>query len=85
MSTLTVTDIRPDNTLVNYTDKPGDISFNEVQLADFGSMVPANSAYTKDSDAIGAPIGQLAAATNGLYTYSIEFVWKGTEQEHPFI
>lgn len=47
-------DVKPDNVLVNYG--PGDIRFTDVQLADFGSTVPADSAYAKDSDLIGAPI-----------------------------
>lgn len=46
--------MKPDNVLVNYG--PGDIRFSDVQLADCGSTVPADSAYAKDSDLIGAPI-----------------------------
>ncbi|KAG5304690.1 hypothetical protein I7I50_04844 [Histoplasma capsulatum G186AR] len=48
------TDVKPDNVLVNYG--VGDIRFTDVQLADMGSTVPANSAYAKDGDMIGAPI-----------------------------
>ncbi|BDD57618.1 hypothetical protein MPDQ_002404 [Monascus purpureus] len=48
------TDIKPDNILVNYGH--GDVRFTDVQLADFGSTVPADSAYAKDGDLIGAPI-----------------------------
>lgn len=47
-------DVKPDNVLVNYG--VGDIRFTDVQLADMGSTVPANSAYAKDGDMIGAPI-----------------------------
>ncbi|PTU25587.1 hypothetical protein P175DRAFT_0430052 [Aspergillus ochraceoroseus IBT 24754] len=48
------TDIKPDNILVNYGQ--GDVRFTDVQLADCGSTVPADSAYAKDGDLIGAPI-----------------------------
>ncbi|RJE25078.1 serine threonine protein kinase [Aspergillus sclerotialis] len=34
----------------------GDIRFTDVQLADCGSTVPADSAYARDGDLIGAPI-----------------------------
>lgn len=47
-------DIKPDNVLVNYGQ--GDVRFTEVQLADCGSTVAADSAYAKNSDLIGAPI-----------------------------
>lgn len=47
-------DIKPDNILVNYGQ--GDIRFTDVQLADCGNTVPADSAYAKDGDLIGAPI-----------------------------
>jgi serine/threonine protein kinase len=47
-------DIKPDNILVNYGY--GDVWFIDVHLADFGSTVPVDSVYAKDSDLIGAPI-----------------------------
>ncbi|KAE8384375.1 kinase-like domain-containing protein [Aspergillus alliaceus] len=47
-------DVKPDNILINYG--PGDIRFKDVQLADCGSTVPADSAYALDGDLIGAPI-----------------------------
>ncbi|PGH11841.1 hypothetical protein AJ79_04638 [Helicocarpus griseus UAMH5409] len=46
--------VKPDNVLVNYGR--GDIRFTDVQLADMGSTVPADSAYAKDGDMIGAPV-----------------------------
>lgn len=51
---LYFTDIKPDNILVNYGQ--GDIRFTDVQFADCESTVPADSAYAKDGDLIGAPI-----------------------------
>ncbi|KAF7594888.1 hypothetical protein BBP40_007922 [Aspergillus hancockii] len=48
------TDIKPDNILVNYGS--GDMRFKDVQLADCGSTVPADSAYARDGDLIGAPV-----------------------------
>ncbi|GAB1197174.1 hypothetical protein APSETT444_006465 [Aspergillus pseudonomiae] len=49
-----IADIKPDNILVNYGR--GTTRFKSVQLADCGSTVPADSAYAKDGDLIGAPI-----------------------------
>ncbi|KAB8215584.1 hypothetical protein BDV33DRAFT_195103 [Aspergillus novoparasiticus] len=48
------TDVKPDNILVNYG--LGDVRFTDVHLADCGNTVPADSAYAKDGDLIGAPI-----------------------------
>ncbi|KAE8330980.1 kinase-like domain-containing protein [Aspergillus sergii] len=48
------TDVKPDNILVSYGQ--GDVRFTDVQLADCGNTVPADSAYAKDGDLIGAPI-----------------------------
>lgn len=49
-------DIKLDNILVNYRQGQGDIRFTDVQLADCGNTVPADSAYAKDGYMIGAPI-----------------------------
>ncbi|KAE8351909.1 putative serine/threonine protein kinase [Aspergillus coremiiformis] len=48
------TDVKPDNILVDYGQEA--IRFTNIQLADCGSTVPADSAYAKDGDLIGAPI-----------------------------
>ncbi|RDW79346.1 uncharacterized protein DSM5745_06198 [Aspergillus mulundensis] len=48
------TDIKPDNVLVNYG--ADDVRFADVQLADCGSTVPADSGHARDGDLIGAPI-----------------------------
>ncbi|KAB8208889.1 hypothetical protein BDV34DRAFT_222146 [Aspergillus parasiticus] len=45
---------QPDNIVVNYG--LGDVRFTDVQLADCGNTVPADSAYAKDGDLIGGPI-----------------------------
>lgn len=37
-------------------DGDGDVRFTDIQIADCGNTVPADSAYAKDSDVIGAPI-----------------------------
>ncbi|KAJ5799716.1 kinase-like protein [Penicillium psychrosexuale] len=50
------TDVKPDNILVNYGTEVEGVRFTDVQLADFGSTVPATSKYATDSDLIGAPI-----------------------------
>jgi len=50
-----MTDIKPDNILVNYSVETG-IRFTDVQLADCGNTVPATSSYAKDGDLIGGPI-----------------------------
>lgn len=46
-------DVKPDNILVKYG--LGDVRFTDVQLADCGNTLPADSAYAKDGDLIGAP------------------------------
>ncbi|KAE8404319.1 kinase-like domain-containing protein [Aspergillus pseudonomiae] len=48
------TDLKPSNVLVNYGYS--DIRFADVQLADFGSTVPADSAYAQHGDPIGTHI-----------------------------
>ncbi|PYI29075.1 putative serine/threonine protein kinase [Aspergillus indologenus CBS 114.80] len=48
------TDIKPDNILVNYGSDGS--RFKDVQVADCGSTVSADSAHAKDGDLIGAPI-----------------------------
>ncbi|KAG5295561.1 serine/threonine protein kinase [Histoplasma capsulatum G186AR] len=50
------TDVKPDNVLVNYGSGNGDIRFTDVQLADMGATLPADSSYAKDGVMIGAPI-----------------------------
>ncbi|RHZ69251.1 hypothetical protein CDV55_103615 [Aspergillus turcosus] len=50
------TDVKLDNILVNYRQGQGDIRFTDVQLADCGNTVPADSAYAKEGYMIGAPI-----------------------------
>lgn len=49
-----VTDIKPDNILVNYTK--GDIRFSDVQLGDLGGTYPADSRFAKEGTPIGAPM-----------------------------
>ncbi|QSS66602.1 serine/threonine protein kinase [Histoplasma capsulatum] len=43
-----VLDVKPDNVLVNYGSGNGDIRFSDVQLADMGATLPADSSYAKD-------------------------------------
>jgi serine/threonine protein kinase len=47
-------DIKADNILVNYGQ--GDTRFSEIQLADLGNTVRADSQWAKDCDMIGAPV-----------------------------
>jgi serine/threonine protein kinase len=57
-----VTDIKPNNVLVNRKpdDGPGqedsENRFAEIQVADFGSCVPADSIHAKKGDLIGTSI-----------------------------
>ncbi|KAF9253489.1 hypothetical protein DTO027I6_5923 [Penicillium roqueforti] len=50
------TDVKQDNILVNYGTEVEGVSFTDVQLADFGSTIPATSKYAYDENLIGAPI-----------------------------
>lgn len=67
-------DVKPDNILVKYG--LGDVRFTDVQLADCGNTLPADSAYAKDGDLIGAPTwrspeGQLRIGWAHKQTYSL--------------
>ncbi|KAB8257634.1 kinase-like domain-containing protein [Aspergillus pseudonomiae] len=67
------TDIKPNNILVNYGR--GTTRFKSVQLADCGSTVPADSAYAKDGDLIGAPIWRSPEAHLRLSWGTARDIW----------
>lgn len=68
-------DIKPNNVLVNYRTGAGSIRFTDVQLADFGSTVPATSKYATDGDMIGAPIWRSPEAQLGIGWNTSTDIW----------
>ncbi|KAI9929490.1 hypothetical protein MW887_000963 [Aspergillus wentii] len=66
------TDIKPDNILVNHGQ---DERFTDVQLADFGSTVPSDSGYAKESDLIGTPIWRSPEAHLGIGWSTSTDIW----------
>ncbi|KAE8146934.1 putative serine/threonine protein kinase [Aspergillus avenaceus] len=67
------TDVKPDNILVNYGQ--GTTRFKDIQLADCGNTVPADSAYAKDGDLIGAPIWRSPEAHLRLHWGTATDIW----------
>ena len=73
------TDIKPSNILVNYDEEASELKngnrFTDIQVADFGSTVRADSGHAKDGDAIGTPIFRSPEATLRLPWNTATDIW----------
>lgn len=67
------TDVKPSNILVNY--RPGEVRFDDIQLADFGSTVRSDSSYARNGEAIGTPIFRSPEAHLQLSWNTVTDIW----------
>lgn len=71
---LVHTDVKLDNVFVNH-GSTGNERFSEIQLGDFGGVVPQDSEFAKDGHLIGAGISRSPEATLQMHWGTPTDVW----------